>query len=138
MNVKNEDSPTVPPDPTFTPDACAQVAGFLEGAIVVFFVIFIVGFVDLLYQNWSRAIGDVIHMDPRSVYWTPEQYFSHLFSFDPRAVILLGVAVMVAAVVIRSGYCARDLYRGREWVLGSLTIAIIAIIGIAFFLARYH
>ena len=137
--MKAEEGPhLLRPDPTFTPDACAQVAGFLEGAIVTFFVIFIVGFVDALYQNWFKAIDDVIHVESRSVYWTPEQYFSHLFSFDPRSVILLGVAVMVAAVVVRSGYCARDLYRGKEWIPGTLTVAVIAIIAIAFLAARYY
>lgn len=140
MNVSTQD-PTIdslPLDPAFPPSAYERLARLLEVTVVAYFALIIIGFVFRLARDWSMPISQAIHKEPRSWYWTPEAYFSNLFAFNPSAIILLGVAIMMIAVIGRSVISAAGLLRNREWVLGGVTVGVIGLIAFAFLLARYY
>ena len=134
------DDPTLdslPLDPAFPPSTYERLARLLEVTVVVYFILIVIGFVMRLADDWSLSLPTVIHKEPRSWYWTPEAYFSNLFAFNPSAVVLLGVAIMMVAVIGRSVISANGLLRNREWILGAITIGVIALIAFAFLAARY-
>ena len=127
----------LPPDPAFTPKAFDRMARLLEVAVVVFLGLAVVGFVTRLAEDWGMSLPSVIHREPRSWYWTPESYFANLFAFNPSAVVLLGVAVRMAAVIGRSVISAMELWRAGEVTLGAITVSVLALIATAFVLARF-
>ena len=134
------DDPTLdslPLDPAFPPSTYERLARLLEVTVVMYFILIVIGFIARLSEDWSMAISKVIHKEPRSWYWTPEAYFSNLFAFNPSAVVLLGVAIMMVAVIGRSVISAHGLLKNREWILGAITIGVIALIAFAFLAARY-
>ena len=135
-----DDDPTLdslPLDPAFPPSTYDRLARLLEVTVVMDFILIVIGFVVRLADDWALSLPTVIHKEPRSWYWTPEAYFSNLFAFNPSAVVLLGVAIMMVAVIGRSVISANGLLRNREWILGAITIGVIALIAFAFLAARY-
>lgn len=134
------DPPTLdslPLDPAFPPSTYERLARLLEITVVIYFILIVIGFIARISEDWSMTIQQSIHKEPRSWYWTPEAYFSNLFAFNPSAVVLLGVAIMMVAVIGRSVISANGLLRNREWILGAITIGVIAMIAFAFLAARY-
>ncbi len=129
---------SLPLDPAFPPSTYERLARLLEVTVVIYFVLIIIGFVSRLAEDWSMTISQVVHKEPRSWYWTPEAYFSNLFALNPSAIILLGVAIMMVAVIGRSVISATGLLRNREWVLGAVTVGVVGLVAFAFFIARYY
>lgn len=134
------DDPTVlylRPDHAFRARAYERMARLLEVTVGIFFSLAVIGFIARLVEDWSMPLASVIHREPRSWYWTPEAYFANLFAFNPSAVILLGVAVMMVAVIGRSVISAIELWRAGEQVLGSITVTVVVMILTAFLVARF-
>ena len=136
----NPDDPTLdslPLDPAFPPSTYERLARLLEVTVVIYFILIVIGFIARLSDDWSMTLAEAISKEPRSWYWTPEAYFSNLFAFNPSAVVLLGVAIMMVAVIGRSVISANGLLRNREWILGAITVGVVALIAFAFLAARY-
>jgi uncharacterized membrane protein len=125
--------PKLPGDPTFPPAAYERVARLLRYGIIGFLVLATVGLIAQLALHPSESVASVLASGPSSGYGSFSQFIGHLASGQPDALILLGIYVMIGVTVGRVGLATRDLYRGGERTLGTLSATVIVLLLIALF-----
>ena len=131
------DACAVPVDPSFSGSAYEGMALLLRAGFLAFLALASIGTSLLLLRHGSESVGVLYATNPRSVYWTVQEYFAHLDDYSDRALILLGLAAMIAAnfgrVLVSSVYLAR----GRERSLAALSVLVVGVIILALLVARY-
>ncbi len=127
----------LPDDPTFSGAAYETMALLLRVGFAGFLILASIGTSILLLRHGSESVQVLYQTNPRSVYWTVHEYFVHLDDYSDRALILLGLAVMIAGTVSRLLVSSVYLFRGKERLLGAISVAIVAVIVLALLIARY-
>lgn len=127
----------LPEDPTFSGSAYETMSLLLRIGFFGFLILASVGTSILLLRHGSESVQVLYRTNPRSVYWTVHEYFVHLDDYSDRALILLGLAVMIAGTMARVLVSSVYLFRGKERLLGAISVVVAAVIVIALLVARY-
>lgn len=102
-----------------------------------FLILASIGTAILLLRHGTESVQVLYQTNPRSADWTVHEYFVHLDDYSDRALILLGPAVMITGTMARVLVSSGCLLRGKERLLGGISIAVVAVIVILLLVARY-
>jgi uncharacterized membrane protein len=133
VNAEEKGLRALPVDASFPPSSYERMSLLLRSGVLGFFVLATVGMIAGLLTNPSETVSDLLASNPSAQYGTVGAFLGRLFGFAPDAIVVLGIFILIAVTIGRVVLAVADFYRGRERVLGMVSLVVVLLLLVGLF-----